>query len=361
MVADVAIVGGGPAGSALAIELGRRGVRVNLYEKSRRPRGKACGEGLLPHGVAALRDIAGLPDAPRVTGLRYSAGGRSVDADFGEGFGMVVRRDRFDAWLFEKAAASPNVDARPGTPYRGGQERIVVGADGAKSMFHRQLEAVPAMPRRVGLSTHVAGIDGLGMRVEVFLHDDGELYVAPCGAGEALVAALFYQARFRRDGLVRLLTSIPELRARTARVEVTSPLLAAAPLGLRVPRVVDQGILLIGDAAGAPDPITGDGMSLAFASVKPAADAIVSGNLQSYQRFRLEAGRTAERLGRLMLFLTRKDRLALLTPRTGQLFVPFLLDVALGRRRLTAASALSVDLRTWIRTTLSSRGQAARF
>ena len=118
VVADVAIAGGGPAGAALAIELGRRGVRVNLYEKARHPRLKACGEGLLPHGVTALRAIAGLPDAPRVRGLRFVAGSASTDADFPEGFGLVVRRDWFDAWLFEKAAATPNVDARMGMPYR---------------------------------------------------------------------------------------------------------------------------------------------------------------------------------------------------------------------------------------------------
>ena len=228
MVADVAIVGGGPAGSALAIELGRRGVRVALYEKTRHPRPKACGEGLLPHGVVALHEIAGLPEAPRVTGLRYSAGGRSVDADFSEGFGLVVRRDRFDAWLFDKAAATANVDARPGMPYRGDRERFIVGADGAHSMFHRRLKAVPATPRRVGLSAHLAGVHGLGTRVEVFLHDDGELYLAPTGRGEALVAALFYQARFRRDGLVHLLSAVPELRERLVRAEFTSPVLAAA-------------------------------------------------------------------------------------------------------------------------------------
>ena len=55
---DVTIVGGGPAGSALAVELGRRGAKVVLYEKARHPRLKPCGEGLLPHGVAALREIA---------------------------------------------------------------------------------------------------------------------------------------------------------------------------------------------------------------------------------------------------------------------------------------------------------------
>jgi hypothetical protein len=71
---------------------------------------------------------------------------------------------------------------------------------------------------------------------------------------------------------------------------MSTPLLASAPLGLEVPLVVAPGLLLIGDAAGAPDPITGDGMALAFASVVPAADAIVAGDLESYQRARHDLG-----------------------------------------------------------------------
>jgi flavin-dependent dehydrogenase len=187
VVADVAIAGGGPAGAALAIELGRRGLRVNLYEKTRHPRLKACGEGLLPHGVAALRAIAGLPEAPRVRGLRFVAGGASTEAEFPDGFGMVVRRDWFDAWLFEKAGATPNVDARMGTPYRSEGERFVVGADGRHSWFHRRLEAIRPRHVRVGLSAHVIGLDEIDDRVEVFFHREGELYIAPTGGGETLV------------------------------------------------------------------------------------------------------------------------------------------------------------------------------
>ncbi|HCE03954.1 MAG TPA: hypothetical protein DEQ98_12025, partial [Acidobacteria bacterium] len=173
--ADVTIVGGGPAGAALAVALGRQGVRVELYEKARHPRLKACGEGLLPHGVSALRDLVGVPDAPTVRGLRFRAGEESVDATFPTGHGLVVRRDRFDNWLFDHAASTPNVDARPGTRYMGTRAPILVGADGRQSMFHRRLPATPARNRRVGLSTHAIGVEGVTDRVEVFFQPDGEL------------------------------------------------------------------------------------------------------------------------------------------------------------------------------------------
>jgi flavin-dependent dehydrogenase len=338
VVADVAVAGGGPAGSALAIELGRRGLRVTLYEKARHPRLKACGEGLLPHGVAALGAIAGLPDAPRVSGLRFVAGGASTEAHFPEGFGLVVRRDRFDAWLFEKAAATPNVDARMGTRYRSEGERFVVGADGRNSMFHRRLAARHPAHMRVGLSAHAIGVEGIGDRVEVFFHRDGEIYIAPTGGGEALVAALFHRARFRRDGITHLLASIPELRDRTSRIEWTTPVLAASPLGLRLDHVVDRDLLLIGDAAGAPDPITGDGIALAMASVKPAADAIVSGDLGKYERTRLAMGRNAGRLGRLLLAVSRAEGRVARALLRRQSLVTTLLDVALGRRDMNAGT-----------------------
>ena len=341
----MAVVGAGPAGAALAIALGRRGLRVNLYEKARAPRLKACGEGILPHGVAALEVIAGsLPDAPRVLGLRFVVDSMSVEADFPHGSGLVVRRDRLHAWLLDRVARMAGVDVRTGTPYQPDGERFVVGADGTRSMFHRRLPAFRPPVRRVGLSTHVTGLTQLRDRVEVFFHPLGEIYIAPTGGGEALVSALLYQDTFRRDGLTHLLGEIPELRARSAHIEMTTPLLAAAPLGLSVPRVVDSDLLLIGDAAGAPDPITGDGMAMAFASVTPAADAIERGDLLRYQRTRLALGRTSDRLGRLLLRMARFDGRAARALLARPSLVPTLLDVAIARRPLSAATLLRAVL-----------------
>lgn len=312
MVTEVTIAGGGPAGSALAIELGQRGVPVTLYEKTRHPRLKPCGEGLLPHGVAALEAITSLPPAPRIRGLRFVAGTTSIDADFPRGHGLVVRRDRLDAWLFALAAATPNVDVRPGRAYQRPRRGLVVGADGIHSRFHRVLQAVPVVPWRAGLSAHVSGIDGLQDQVEVYFHDGGELYIAPAGNGEVLVSALFDYRSFRRDGIPHLLQRTPALRERLGRIEYTTPVLAAAPLSLHVPRIVDHaaGLLLVGDAAGTPDPITAGGLSLAFAGTRPAADAIVTGSLDEYARQRLAMGRRAHGLARVLLALGHTEHRA---------------------------------------------------
>ena len=283
-----------------------------LYERARHPRFKPCGEGLLPHGVAALRAIAGLPSAPRVRGLRFTAGRIVVDADFPGEAGLVVRRDRFDAWLFGRAAQTANVDARPGTAYRPGRTRFQVGADGIHSLFHRRFVGAYRPSRRVGLSTHVLGLEGLGDRVEVFFHDEGELYVAPTGGGEALVSALFDYRHFRRDGINYLLRKTWALRDRVSRLEFTTPVLASAPLGLHVPRITDPeaGLLLVGDAAGASDPITASGLALALVATREAADAIVSGDLSQYERRRRALERPARELGVLMRWLGRSERRA---------------------------------------------------
>ena len=253
-------------------------------------------------------------------------------------FGIRDRqRLRFDTWLFERAAGTPNVDARAGTPWPGERTRFLVGADGARSMFHRRMGATDPRPLRAGLSTHMIGIEGLGARVEIFLHDDGELYLAPTGGGEALVTGLFDYRRFRRDGIAHLLASIPELRDRSRRAEHTTAVLAAAPLGRRVARIVDpaQGLLLVGDAAGSPDPITGDGMALALSSVASAADAIERGDLERYARHRRRSGRTADRLGRLLLRLSCNQRRAERTLERKADLIPELMAVAAGERRLS--------------------------
>lgn len=200
-------------------------------------------------------------------------------------------------------------------------------------MFHRRLCAIPARPRRVGLSTHAIGVEGVTDRVEVFFHGDGELYLAPTGDGEVLMSALFDYRHFTPDGLTRLLAAIPALRARTRCIEFTTPVLASAPLGSHVPRIIDEAerLLLVGDAAGSPDPIVGDGLALALASTQDAASAIVSGNWREYQRRRLARGTKARRLGRLMLRLSQTERRASGVLRHLSAVVPRLLDFAVGQ------------------------------
>src|SRR5215470_14747992 len=113
MDADLAVIGGGPVGSTLALLVARAGRSVTVLEKSGLPRDKACGEGLMPSGARVLAG-AGIDLAaegfPAVAGVRYRlAGGASVRGDLRSGPGRGVRRLRFDALLAERAAAAAGV------------------------------------------------------------------------------------------------------------------------------------------------------------------------------------------------------------------------------------------------------------
>ncbi len=335
---DAAVVGGSVAGSACAIELARRGLRVALFEKQRFPRPKACGEGLLPHGVEALRAL-GVPfEAPAVRGLRFvSPSGATAEADFPSGRGRIVRRDRFDEALFRAAAATPGVDAFEGRAWDGEPARWTVGADGLRSLFHRRPEfpASPPALRRVGLSTHAVGLDIDRERVEVILHAAGEIYLAPSDRGEALVACLFRELPAGDDPVTETLLSLDVLRGRIRGLRLTTPVLACAPLGLRVGAVAAGDVLLVGDAAGAPDPITGEGMSLALLSARAAAEAVVAGDLSLYARAHRRLAAGSDWLGRWLLRATRypaiADRVVASLAERPELFRK-LLEIASGAR-----------------------------
>ncbi len=299
---DAVVVGGGVAGSVVARELGLRGVRVALLEKARHPRPKACGEGLLPQGVEALAAMGLHFPGTRVKGLRYVApSGVAAEGDFPSGAGMVVRREAFDAFLFEAAAATPNVEVHENTAYDPGRwtARWLVGADGLRSQFHARPEFRASFPAtiRVGLSTHMRGLDVDPERVEVIFHEAGEVYLAPSGDDEALVACLYRSrdlpaAATNEERVLKTLGSLDALCGRRRRLSFTTPVRSAGPLGLSVRRIATDDTLLVGDAAGVPDPVVGEGMSLAILSARAAARAIASGRPHDYpaEQRRLAAG-----------------------------------------------------------------------
>jgi flavin-dependent dehydrogenase len=323
----VAIVGASVAGASLAWCLAKRGIEVVVYDKAVFPRRKACGEGLLPPGVEALRDM-GLtpPEFPRVRGLRFVSGGESIEADFPAGHGLVVRRETFDAWLVAQARSAGAV-IHEGTPAPDLDADVIVAADGIHS---RYANGVPDEPRRIGFSTHADRIE-TGGRVEVRVLDDGELYLAPGGLAAALIRAERYDRvdPFRQLGL---------------SIAPTTPVLAMAPLGLEVREIVRGNLLLIGDAAGAPDPITGEGMSLALRSALAAADAIARGRLEEYALWRREEGDAARRFGRLLLAMGRRASTFVPRLRRRPEVLAQLVEVAVGRRRLA-----SLPIKTWLK------------
>src|SRR5918996_1392981 len=110
---DVAVVGGGPSGSATAYYLASRGHSVLVCEKKSFPREKTCGDGLTPRAIEVLEDM-GLAEElgswERVRGLRAHAAGRTLELEFPKldrwcNYGLVKARRDLDQIVLENAEA----------------------------------------------------------------------------------------------------------------------------------------------------------------------------------------------------------------------------------------------------------------
>ena len=293
-MADVLISGGGVAGSTLAILLGRRGLQVELFERSNFPKEKPCGEGLMPAGVAVLNRL-GLGEAvggAPFYGVRYHFGKQVTEGRFPQTSGLPVsgrgqRRKHLDEVLFRAAANAPGVIAHTGTHVDGplrengrvvgmfvdGQPRsaaLVVAADGVHSQLrHKMGLNAPVRRKRFGICAHfrLAKDHAQAPCVDVFLGHGHELYVTPLPGGEVLVAVLADAQQLVQSverSFRRWLFAEPELAKRLEGAEQITPLLATSPLAAQARSGVAPGFVLLGDAAGFLDPITGGGMTQAL-------------------------------------------------------------------------------------------------
>jgi len=290
---DAIVVGGGPAGAACAHGMARAGLAVLLLDRAAAGRDKPCGEGLLPRGVAALAraGLAALVDgAAPFEGVRFHApSGAAATGRFRHGSGLGVRRSRFDAALVEAAAAAgacvrfgsvvraigPFLDGGRDVLLDGGRERarVVVLADGGRSPLAGALGLGRPRPTgRVGVVAHGAGA---GPLVEAHFADGWQVVLTPLAGGAFSVAALVEPRRARElggDPLGWLRARLDERGLAVAGLDRARclPLLGPAP------RLVDDGLLLVGDAGGAVDPIVGCGIALALEGAADAGHAIAA-------------------------------------------------------------------------------------
>jgi flavin-dependent dehydrogenase len=204
---------------------------------------------------------------------------------------------------------------------------MTIGADGLHSIFHRSGLVRVRRPRRqrYGLRAHIDKVEGLGSHVEVITDRMGEAYMAAHGSSTAMIALLLERRTMKKFGhdLIsaywETLQSIGSLRDRIQTSRLITPIIATGPLGCCVDRIVGDGFLLIGDSAGALDPITGEGMSLALKSANIAANIITdafsasdfsAARLSAYGAARQAMFRPLARLTGLVLQLSRHETIA---------------------------------------------------
>jgi 2-polyprenyl-6-methoxyphenol hydroxylase-like FAD-dependent oxidoreductase len=381
-MADVLIAGGGPAGASLAVLLGRAGISVELYDARRFPREKPCGEGIMPAGVAVLERL-GVLDAvggTRLQGVRYTGFGMEAESLFPLVRGASVsvlaqRRLRLDQTLLEAARGTPGVRVFEDAPVEravleggravglrvGGDLRrggLIVGADGLGSRVRRSLglDGVPRRPARVGVRTHfrlAVGRPALD-RLEIFIGEDHELYVAPLPHHELLIAGLSRQKALAGGAyaaFARWIQSQPRLREILDGAESLTDLAGRAPLAQRARAGVAPGAVLLGDAAYSTDPLTANGMTHALVTAErlatyvprvlaaPSGKRAVGGDawLRRFDRERRQLFRDRGVLTDVAVALVsrpRAGRVALSLMRARPALMQHLLGVAAGVRRL---------------------------
>jgi flavin-dependent dehydrogenase len=320
---DVAVVGGGIAGAAVATRLARSGCSVVVLERSPRWRWRACGVFSSPAALVELRALgmrsATLEAVARpIPAMRVETRrGTTFRLTYGagaDGSGGPVGFDRgtLDESVLELAvAAGADVrracavtsielprNGRPSTLAIRGPggtvtlgARFVVGADGIRSVVARDAGvARPArLGTRVGITWHIPDAHGSEPRdARMVVLDGAYCGLAPVPRGRINVGIVLAGRRWLRALATDGATAVGEqiLREVTAGEHGTNLARAvtrvdrvagAAPLGHRVTKRAGPGWLLVGDAAGFLDPFTGEGLHRALASARLAAEVILAG------------------------------------------------------------------------------------
>lgn len=298
MEVDVAIVGAGPAGSALAAILAARGRSVALIERDTFPRDKLCGE-FLSYDALPIADALGvdLSETPEITRCRIVSRSRTLEFEFPHA-ARGVSRCFLDERLFRNAArcgAQPlegatvtNVSTNLVTVGdREVRARVVVGAWGRWGRFDTQLDRAFVRDhahRHFGFKRHYRNLQPASDRTAIELHsfDRGYLGVSAIEDGQTNICGLVHESQLaghkgRWDAFVeRIRIEEKTVGAMYDRHEPSQDgFLSSEPVIFRARSPIEKGMFMIGDASGIVDPLTGNGMAMALQSAVLVAPFIL--------------------------------------------------------------------------------------
>lgn len=314
---DVIVAGAGPAGSTAARECAARGLSVLLLDRATFPRDKPCGGGVNVRAARLLPFDLDPVVERTATGVRFSLKlSRSFDRDYPAALTYMTQRSRLDTFLVERAVEAGAV-LRERSPVQGVERhdgdgrsgRVVVKA-GGETLEGRTLVVADGAN---GPAARLAGIAlnrRMGIALEANVSDPRaadawrsmiglDLGSTPGGYGW-----LFPRGDHVNIGVGGWLHTAPRLRARLERVARFYRLDPAAMWNVRghhlpVRRagapLVSGNIVLVGDAAGLLDPLTGEGIHAAFWSGRAVAAhlaAFLGGQIPDLQPYAQEVEAT---------------------------------------------------------------------
>ena len=287
---DLLVAGGGPAGLATALYAAQAGLQVTVVERRTGVIDKACGEGLMPHTVAQLAKLGVTLHGKPFRGIAYLDARRRIEAPFKSGSGLGVRRTALHSALRD-AVSSAGVRVVNGdigavrqdadAVYCGEfRARYLAAADGLHSPIRRALGlARPSRgPRRWGVRRHVHTAPWSDT-VEVYWGEDAEAYVTPVADDCVGIAILTSQQGSFDDHLAEFAA----LRDRVGSLAHGRDR-AAGPLQQRVSARRSGRVMLVGDAAGYVDALTGEGLGIAFGGAELLANCVAADRPQDYDR-----------------------------------------------------------------------------
>ncbi|MGH9458737.1 MAG: NAD(P)/FAD-dependent oxidoreductase [Thermoanaerobaculia bacterium] len=306
---DVLVAGAGPAGSTLAALLAARGADVVLADRDVFPRDKVCGEFLSWDAMPVLERIGATAlvrraSPPPITRCRILGRKTTIDVAL-PGSALGISRFRLDAILAATArdrgarllqgATALSIERNGGRfvtrlSIHEGEEvavdaRAVAGAWGRWGRLDIQLDRPFVAHKRnryIGFKRHYEGPHALPSSVDLYPFPGGYLGAQAVEEGRVNICGLVHQERLAtlRGGWPAFVETLRRWSARLDALFAATPLqedfLASEPLIFRAKEPVHDGIVLVGDAAGLIDPLTGNGMAMAVQSAALAAEPILS-------------------------------------------------------------------------------------
>ena len=331
-VVDVAIVGGGPAGSVCAALCASAGLRIALIERERFPREKVCGDCINPacwpvlERLGVAREIRDSPSAA-LNGVEFIAiDGQKLQVDFAPNErGMIaIKRSYFDNILLNRAreqGAQVHEEATVVSLHKTRDRdwkidivretllaRILVGADGRNSTVARLCNLLPSPEReRIALQAHVPLPADFGNRIVLQFLPEGYSGQAPVNDRELNLCLV---------GTAPTISSLRAWAQRKFNLPAGQSWRSITPLTRAPITARRENLFLIGDAARVVEPFTGEGIYSALRSGELAAEAITKILRGEDRQLAAKAFTRAHRaMYRGRLWINQLARAAVLHPR----------------------------------------------